>query len=114
MSRLPTIIILAALTVMLSTGCDRRAALQVSVAEAELLEQLTRDPFVRIDYKQREEDGYLTIRTAQGNTTRYYRLMPANDGGGPLVIRWLDESQSLPVAWSEDHLGTGPRWRGPR
>lgn len=105
---------MAAVVALWLPGCARRDSLQITAVEAQLLTQLARDPFVRIDYKQREEDGYLTIRTVQGNTTRYYRLMPANDGGAPLVIRWLDEAQALPVAWSEDHLGTGPRWRGPR
>ena len=101
------------LMVLFTAGCARQAP-PPTAPEAQLLEQLTRDPFVVIDYQHREEDGYLTVRTRQGKVTRMYRLMPANDGGGPLVIRWLDESQVLPVAWSEDRLGTGPQWRGHR
>lgn len=109
-----SLLVIPALLVLCSTGCAWRKPEPPTAAEAQLLQQLTRDPFVRIDYQVREEDGYLTVRTSQGNVTRNYRLMPANDSGGPLVIRWMDEAQVLPVAWSEDQLGTGPKWRGPR
>ncbi len=112
MRRLPSV--LPVLLVALFTASCARQAPPPTAVEAQLLEQLTRDPFVVIDYQHREEDGYLTVHTRQGKIYRIYRLMPANDGGGPLVIRWLDESQVLPVAWSEDRLGTGPQWRGPR
>ncbi len=113
MPRLSFLVVLAVL-VSSGAGCAWRKPEPPTAAEAQLLAELTRDPFIRVEYQVREEDGYLTVRTAQGNVSRTYRLMPANDSGGPLVIRWMDEAQVLPVAWSEDQLGTGPKWRGPR
>ncbi len=96
------------------SGCARTspALVVVTAEERQLMTQLTRDPFVVIKSSVREEDGYVTIRTQQGNVVAYYRLMPAGDANPELTIRRLDEQLHLPVAWSEDHLGTGPADRG--
>ena len=95
-------------------GCARSAARPVVLTAEEhvLMTQLTRDPFVISESMIREEDGFVTVRTRQGNAVAFYRLMPANDAKTELSIRRLDEQLRLQVAWSEDHLGTGPAPRG--
>lgn len=103
--------VLAVLAVLAASGCASRAELQISAAEQMLLDGLTRDPFVRVEALTREEDGYLNVRTGQGGTTVYYRLMPAGDGTDDLVVRRVDEAQELPVTWTEG-IGTGPAQRG--
>jgi hypothetical protein len=100
--------------IVLLASCARSAAPPVvlSAEEQVLITQLSRDQFVVVRSMLREEDGYLTLRTQQGNTVAYYRLMPANDAKTELSIRRLDEELRLQIAWSEDHLGTGPAPRG--
>lgn len=98
------------LSLMLVVGCARTAAPPVVLTEPErvLMTQLTRDPFIITESMIREDDGFITVRTRQGNTVAYYRLMPATDAKTDLSIRRLDEQLRLQIAWSEDHLGTGP------
>ena len=109
----PFVVLVAGLALVCSAGCMERKVEKPTAAEQQLIVQLTRDPFVRVESLLREEDGWLTVRTAQGSEVILYRLMPANDGGGPLTIRRVDSDQVLPVAWSDDErLGTGPQPRG--
>lgn len=111
MTRTCAPILLCMLAMLAASGCAGRAEVQVSAAEQQLLDGLTRDPFVRIEALTREEDGYLNVRTGQGSTIAYYRLMPAGDGKDDLVVRRVDEAQELPVVWT-DGIGTGPERRG--
>ena len=92
-------------------GCSSRVAPKLTAPEQQLLESLTRDPFVRVEAITREEDGFLTVHTGQGSTDAYYRFMPAGDGKEDLVARRVDEAQELPVVWA-DGIGTGPEPRG--
>ena len=98
------------LCLALTAGCARSGALPVVLTEEErvLMTQLTRDPFIISESMIREDDGFVTVRTRQGDTVAYYRLMPATDAKTELSIRRLDEQLRLQVTWSEDHLGTGP------
>jgi hypothetical protein len=102
------------IAIILLASCARSVAPPVvlSAEEKVLITQLARDQFVVVQSMLREEDGYLTLRTQQGYTVAYYRLMPANDAKSELSIRRLDEALRLQIAWSEDHLGTGPSPRG--
>jgi hypothetical protein len=104
----------ALLLVVGASACAWRPVQPVvlTAEEEQLLVGLTRDPFVVVVGREREEDGFLTLRTMQGRVPVAYRFMPANDSGAPLVIRRIDDRQQLPVAWSEDQLGTGPQPRG--
>ena len=92
-------------------GCGKRPEAAVTPVEQKLIDGLTRDQFVRVESITREEDGWLSIRTGQGSTTVYYRLMPAADGQTELVARRVDEAQELPVVWTVG-IGTGPEPRG--
>lgn len=92
-------------------GCSSRVVPKLTAPEQQLLDSLTRDPFVRVIAFTREEDGFVTVHTGQGNTEAYYRLMPAGDGREDLVVRRVDEAQELPVVWT-DGIGTGPAPRG--
>jgi hypothetical protein len=105
---------LAALILLGVSACAWRPAKPVvlTAEEEQLLIGLTRDPFVVVIGREREEDGFLTLRTMQGRVPVAYRFMPANDSGAPLVIRRIDDRQQLPVAWSEDQLGTVLQPRG--
>lgn len=105
----------ALLTVLL-VGCASRTASQVKLSEAEqtLIAELTRDSFIRVEAISRDDDGFVTLRTSQGRTTAWYRLMPTALGIDTLVVRRIDDRQELPVAWSEDQVGTGPAPRGIR
>lgn len=98
------------LCLALTAGCARSGAPPVVLTEEErvLMTQLTRDPFIISESMIREDDGFVTVRTRQGDTVAYYRLMPATDAKTELSIRRLDEQLRLQVTWSEDHLGTGP------
>ena len=100
--------------VVLLASCARSAGQPVVLSKEEqvLVTQLARDQFVVVHSMLREEDGFVTLRTQQGDTVAYYRLMPANDAQTVLSIRRLDEELRLKVAWSEDRLGTGPAPRG--
>ena len=91
-------------------SCARSTALPVVLNDQErvLMTQLTRDQFVIPESMVREDDGFVTVRTRQGDTVAYYRLMPASDAKTDLSIRRLDEQLRLQIAWSEDRLGTGP------
>ena len=102
------------LCLALTAGCARSGALPVVLTEEErvLMTQLTRDPFIISESMIREDDGFVTVRTRQGDTVAYYRLMPATDAKTELSIRRLDEQLRLQVTWSEDHLGTGAPPRG--
>ena len=96
---------------LLLTGCAHRPPAVPTPAERLLLDGLTRDPFVQVDNMVREEDGYLSVRTRQGNVIASYRFMPADDSVSTLVIRRIDERQELPVVWTPG-VGTGPEPRG--
>lgn len=102
------------MSLLLLAGCARSSGpvAVLTAEERQLVVQLTRDPFVIVDATTREDDGYVTLRTRQADTIAYYRLMPTGDAKPELVIRRLDEQLHLPVAWSEDQLGTGPAPRG--
>jgi hypothetical protein len=104
----------SALILLGSSACAWRPVKPVvlTAEEEQLLVGLVRDPFIVIVGREREDDGFLTLRTMQGRIPVAYRFMPANDSGAPLVIRRIDDRQHLPVAWSEDQLGTGPQPRG--
>ena len=106
--------LIIAIAIVLLAGCARSVAPPVvlSAEEKVLITQLSRDQFVVVQSMLREEDGYITLRTQQGYTVAYYRLMPANDAKSELSIRRLDEALRLQIAWSEDHLGTGAPPRG--
>jgi hypothetical protein len=106
-------ILLAALIALAPAlgGCSSRVQPKLTAAEQQLLDSLTRDPFVRVVATTREEDGFLTVHTGQGSTDAYYRFMPAGDGKDDLVVRRVDEAQELPVTWTEG-IGTGPAQRG--
>ena len=98
------------LCLVMVASCARSTARPVVLTDQErvLMTQLTRDPFVIPESMIREDDGFVTVRTRQGNTVAYYRLLPATDAKTDLSIRRLDEQLRLQIAWSEDHLGTGP------
>ena len=96
---------------LLLAGCAQRPPAVPTPAERVLLDGLTRDPFVQVDSIVRDDDGFLTIRTRQGNVIASYRFMPADDAATTLVIRRIDERQELPVVWTPG-VGTGPEPRG--
>ena len=102
------------LCLALTAGCARSGALPVVLTEEErvLMTQLTRDPFIISESMIREDDGFVTVRTRQGDTVAYYRLMPSTDAKTELSIRRIDEQLRLQIAWSEDRLGTGAPPRG--
>ncbi len=96
---------------LLASCAAQRAPATPTAAERQLLDQLTRDPFVIVETVAREDDGFLTVRTRQGSTFASYRFMPADDAREALVIRRIDERQELPVGWTPE-VGTGPAPRG--
>ena len=111
---MPTARVLLLASLLLATqvvaGCSRLIQPTLTPVEHDLIAELTRDPFLRVRSILREEDGYLTVTTTQGDTTVHYRLMPATDGG-EILIRHLDEQQELPVVWTGD-IGTRAPRRG--
>ena len=109
-SWLPIAFLLLTVALLLA-GCAQRPPAVPTPAERVLLEGLTRDPFVQVDSIVREDDGYLSVRTRQGNVSASYRLMPADDSVTTLVIRRIDERQELRVVWTPG-VGTGPEPRG--
>jgi hypothetical protein len=113
---LPRVLLTATCALALLAGCTPRTAPQVQLSEAEtmLVAELTRDTFVRVEAMSRDDDGFVTLRTAQGRVTAWYRLMPSGQGSDVLVVRRIDDRQELRVAWSEDQVGTGPAPRGIR
>jgi hypothetical protein len=109
-SRLSIVPVLLALGLALA-GCAQRPPAVLTADERVLLDGLTRDQFIQVDSVVREDDGFLTLRTRQGNVMASYRFMPADDSALTLTIRRIDERQELPVVWTPG-VGTGPERRG--
>ncbi len=103
--------VLGLLGLVALAGCaPPRAPVVYTELERQLLTQLTRDPFIVVQAVTREADGFITVRTLQGDTVAWYRLMPAEGADTP-QLRRVDDRQTLSVAWT-DELGTGPAPRG--
>jgi hypothetical protein len=109
-SRLSIAPVLLAVSLVLA-GCAQRPPAVLTAEERVLLDGLTRDPFIQVDSTVREDDGFLTVRTRQGNVIGSYRFMPSDDAVNTLSIRRIDERQELPVVWTPG-VGTGPERRG--
>ena len=105
--------LLIALCALALVGCDPRDAesSRITADENALIDRLTRDPFIVVIDRRRNEDGYLVVSTQQGNTRVRYLFAPDSPASKELKIRRIVEDFTMKVGTS-DGLGTGPEPRG--
>lgn len=94
-------------------GCYARDpnTVSITVEERTLMERLTRDPFVVIIDRARNDAGFLVVTTQQGDAHVRYLLAPDGPASKQLRIRRMIEEfaiESVPAA----RPGTGPAPRG--
>jgi hypothetical protein len=104
-----TVLPLVAVVVVLMSGCadDRQAETPVSPEEQVLLAQLTRDNFVEILIKERNDLDQLVVTTRQGSERVRYVFKPSNPGEMTLSIHRINDRSTVEVSES-GQLGTGP------
>lgn len=115
-------------TVLFSLGCaDQRTADEVRAAderrvaneklaadekpsaeEQVLLSRLARDPFMVIEFWERDESHHLVVTTGQGRERVRYVFKPTQIGEKTLTIHRINDRSVLEVGES-DQLGTGPQ-----
>lgn len=119
---------LAILTVLICLGCadqrtadekraaderqaadEKRAADEKPSAEEQvLLARLARDPFMIIEFWERDENHHLVVTTAQGRERIRYVFKPTQIDDKSLAIHRINDRSVLEVSES-DQLGTGPQ-----
>ncbi len=95
---------------LLLTGCagDRSVEVPASPEEQVLLAQLTRDKFVEVIERERNDLEQLVVTTRQGSQRVRYVFKPARPGDAELMIHKINDRSVLEIEES-DQLGTGPQ-----
>jgi len=97
---------LAALLLLPLGACARYDPLaELSDAEREAAERLTRDPYVDLSSSHRQDDGSLVLWTRQGNAReRYLLVADPEQPDGPVDIRRIERG----IVLRGDNTGLTP------
>jgi hypothetical protein len=111
--RSAALVAVVAVTLAMLAGCDPRDPESANISEEEnaLLVRLTRDPFIEIIDRRRNDEGRLIVTTQQGNTRVRYLIAPDAPVSKELKIRRMVEDFELKVE-EPDRIGVGPEPRG--
>jgi hypothetical protein len=103
--------VLCAVLLLAGCGVPSTRGVQTTPAELQLLEYLTRDPYVQVTHLERDDDGHLLIVTQQGNGRRRFLIAPDAPTSDRLRLRPLRDACTLDTA-DNDTPGGGPPPRG--